>query len=460
MATNRTKITRFLLLGFLACSIATAAPLRVETFSEAIASAQNSKRPVAVYVHGSSWHGASRTFKEMLWDSEDFTKQLTQDAILTEIHIGQNIDEKNSKAAEAQRKDWSDKAIHSYPAVQIYASDGFLLKTIQGREIRVTTSAAALATNLNAVLEAASRRRELLAETASIRSKNGTGAEISQLVELIELPINRDPALVEQLKQADPADQSGWQARLSFGDWRFIRQVNSLIDAKKPDQALAEADKLLQSERFDPAQRALILGARGMALVAKNDLIAAWDSFEKARETDPEGANGNAVWRYGVRIAGTPLRVVVPPDSELSGKEIGENISRDHATYTVSSTDSEDSARHATLFAGAPAESGFAFHTKQEKGAHIVIDLQADCEIRALHITNRAGHIGRAESLTLWTSENGRKWKKTWNAEKSQPTWDVLLEKPTKARYLKLGLAPDRADYFHLRTVDIYGKRP
>lgn len=449
MATSSTDPLRFLFLSLLlGISTVAATPVRAKDFTEAM---KAPRCPVIVYVHGSSWHRASRMFYDQIWSSGDFTSQLRHDAILTDIHIRQNLSEEAAKQDAATRKGWDDKPIRTYPTLQVYAADGFLLKTIQGGDVREITSPAALATNLDAVLESAKRRSELLAEIAA-------GGGTAKLTELIELPINLDPALIGKLKQADPSDSSGWQARLSFKDWGFIREVTKLIDDKKPDEALAVADKLLESTRFDPGQHSLILGARGMALVAKGDLTAAWETFNKAHAADPKGANGTAVWRYGIRTAGIPLRVILPPDSILSGKDIGENISRDHATYTQSSTINDSAAKPETLFSGAPSASGFAFHTNQEKGAHIIIDLKASCEIRALRITNRLSYIQRAESLTLWTSDDGTRWTKAWAAGKAEPAWDILFAKPVQARYLKLGLTPDRADFLHLQTVDIYGK--
>ena len=113
-----------------------------------------------------------------------------------------------------------------------------------------------------------------------------------------------------------------------------------------------------------------------------------------------------------------------------------------------------------TLMKGRHAKGGFAFHTAAEKDAHIVIDLQDACEVRALRITNRSSQVARAESLTLWTSSDGSTWEKAWASESVQPAWDVLLKSPVTARYLKLGLDRKTPEHLHLKAVDAYGKRP
>jgi hypothetical protein len=88
-----------------------------------------------------------------------------------------------------------------------------------------------------------------------------------------------------------------------------------------------------------------------------------------------------------------------------------------------------------------------------------VIDLHGECEVRALLITNRESSRDRAESLTLWSSIDGKEWQKQWQAKEVLSSWDIFLEQPVKARFLKVGLDRKTPEFFHLNAVDIYGKR-
>jgi len=458
MATRRTN--GLILAALVVPFVLNAAPKTGEDFTGASALAEKEKCPFVIYVHGSSWHPASRIFREKIWESAAFRESLPDEVILTEIHLGQQLSEEEAKAQVEKLKGWKRRTVRTFPAIQIFGNDGHLLKTIQGREMRELVSASLVTAEIREVLGHAALRRDFLAAIVKAREEKKREAELEALSRLIELPLDDEPKIMEQLKAVDPDDSTGWQARLGFGNWEFMRRVSGLIKEGKLVEAVTEADRLLSVSRHSPEQRALILGAKAHALVAQDQLSEAWILFQEARETDPDGPNGKAIWRYGLRVAGMPLREILPADSVLTGKEIGANISRDHARYSLSSEQHGNPENYPTLMKGRHAKGGFAFHTAAEKDANIVIDLQDACEVRALRITNRSSQVARAESLTLWTSSDGTTWEKGWASESAQPAWDVLLKSPVTARYLKLGLDRKTPEHLHLKAVDVYGKRP
>ncbi|BDS07097.1 hypothetical protein NT6N_21370 [Oceaniferula spumae] len=449
---------RFLAASLLSFQLSHAAPSRVDTFVHSLTEAKASNKPIAVFVHGSSWHPASRLFGEKIWRSETFSSSLKHPVILTNIEIKQGLDKEAAKAEEEKYKGW--KSVTTYPAVQVYGSDGHLLKSYSGRELRILTTPESLADHLNHILAAAELRRTLLDELAKSRADNDPKQELVILTKLIDLSLNNEEKIVDQLKKVDPDDSSGWQARLSFRNWEFVRHISELIGKNETQQALTEIDRLLANPTYTPQQRCLIYGAKGRALVAEGNLNDAWNAFQQAYEADPKGANGIAMLRYGIRMAGIPLRESVPTDSALYGKDLGENLTRDYATFTLSSSNGDDPSQHASLFKGPFSGKGYAFHTASEKGAHIIIDLQATCQLKALQITNRNNNQERAATLTLWVSTDKENWTQVWSAEKSAPAWDILLDSSVSARFLKLGLNPETTDYLHLRGVNAYGTRP
>jgi hypothetical protein len=457
MATRKTKSLVLTLL--LSLQPAFAAPKEAVGFVKASALASKEGWPVVIYVHGSSWHPASRLFGEKVWQSQEFRSSLPDELILTDIHLKQLLSEEEAKAQAKGLEGWNRNTIRTFPAIQIFGADGHLLKTVQGREMREIISPDILSNLVRESLNAVAGRTALLAEIEEARKKKDTEKELEALIRLSELPLNPEEKIGEQLKAVDPDDRSGWQARLGFGEWEFVRHVSGLIKDGKTDEAVAEADRLLEISRHSPEQRSLILGAKATALVKQDKLSEAWVLFEEAKATDPEGPNGKAMWRYGVRVAGRPLRAVLPDGSALNGKELGENLSRDHATFSMSSSQHDNPEFHGSLFSGPSSPSGFAFHTGSEKDAHIVIDLHGECEVRALLITNRESSRDRAESLTLWSSIDGKEWQKQWQAKEVLSSWDIFLEQPVKARFLKVGLDRKTPEFFHLNAVDIYGKR-
>lgn len=348
-----------------------------DTFAEASALASKEGAPIVIYVHGSSWHPASRLFGEKIWSSAEFRSTLPDGVVLTDIHLKQLLDEEAAKAQAKELEGWNRKTIRTFPALQVFGADGHLLKTVQGREMREIISPAILSKIVQEALVSMAQRKDLLAEIEAARQKKDAEKELEALIRLVK------------------------QAKLS----------------------------------------------------------EAWVLFEEAKATDPEGPNGKAMWRYGVRVAGLPLRATLPKGSSLNGKELGENLSRGHASFTMSSSQHDNPEFHSSLFGGPFAPSGFAFHTGSEKDAHIVIDLQGECEIRALLVTNRASSKERAESLTLGSSSDGKEWQTQWQAGEVLPFWGIHLETPVKARFLKLGLDRKTPEFFHLTAVDIYGKR-
>jgi len=101
----------------------------------------------------------------------------------------------------------------------------------------------------------------------------------------------------------------------------------------------------------------------------------------------------------------------------------------------------------------------FAFHTEGTGQDYIIIDLRRLSLVTGIQIWNRTHPKAgpRARTLTMWTSMTQEfKDEPVWKAQELQDVWDVELEKPVKARYVKLGLT-DRAP-FHLKQVKIFGE--
>ncbi len=375
--------------------------------------------------------------------------------VLTDIEIKQQLEKEEAEKHAASFKGWNQNSVRTYPAIQLYGFDGHLLHTLSGAELRNLASPVSLAQYLDTFARHAGQRRKLLTQIAA----TGETEKLFLLSQLAELPLNNEPKIVERLKALDPEDTTGWQARLSFKNWDFVRHITGLVNNDKHEEALTEIERQLKVPGHSPERLALIHGAKGRVLAADGKLTEAWTAFQRAHQYDPKGPNGIAMLAYGKRVAGVPLREALPDNSALLGKEIGENISRDHATVTLSSASSDDPSQYQFLFKGPYAKVGFAIHTDAEKDAHCIIDLQAPCTIKALRITNRKTQAVRAKTLTVWASEDQKSWQQIWAAEKEEPAWDILLEKPLIARYLKVGLNAPKPEYLNLQSIDIFGSR-
>ncbi|SHJ40692.1 F5/8 type C domain-containing protein [Rubritalea squalenifaciens DSM 18772] len=453
---------RTLLIYLLGITSLFAAPTRSNSFPEALSTAKSTKTPVAVLLYASSWHLASKRFHDQLWQAEPFTKELRSSVILTQIDVPQLLDKEEAKKFSASNKGWNQKAIKSYPAIQLYSPDGFLLKTYQGRELRVLTSPLALAAHIDKVVAESMTRDSLLAQIKKARETKNSEKEAALLAKRAGLTINQEAKMVEQLLNADPKDQSGWQARLSFKGWDFVRHISDLISKEETDKAMREVDSMLKSDAYTLEQRVLILGAKGRILVAQNKLEEAWSYFNKAYETAPDSAEAIAMLDYGRHQAGIPLRLAFPDGSPFNDNYYGNNLTKDNATYTTSSSEGNTSD-HDTLFSGRYAKQGFAFHTKKEARPHIVIDLKHKASINAIHIVNRHRRLHeRAASLAVWISDDSTNWSKVWSADGAKAEWNIILNKegskaPT-GKFLKIGLDSDQPEHLHLQAVDVLGE--
>ena len=154
-----------------------------------------------------------------------------------------------------------------------------------------------------------------------------------------------------------------------------------------------------------------------------------------------------------------PLLLAATPADLKSGK-YGALIS-EKAAVRVSSTSSHDTPEtHLNLVSGDTVPC--AFHTSQEKQPWVVLKLERPSLVRAVEILNRQDGSGfREASLAVSLSMDGKTWKEIWNAGgKAEDKWIIPVADGAgeKAAYIKLGLTQEKAEFFHLSRVSVYGK--
>ena len=306
MAKNRTKATHLLLSLALAVAFSLnvqAAATRAPTFTKALPIAKSKGQPLLVLVHGSSWHTASQRLNDLVWQDYGFSHLLSSSVVMTSIHIRQNQTKDAAELEKKNREGWN-KSISTYPAVQVYSSDGQILATMQGRALIKSATAEKLAALLNPLIEAANLRTKLLSQYQSAAAAGKHTDAIKKLCQLNELPINKEPDILKMLERVDPSDRSGWQAQISFSGWDYMRDITKRLEEGQAVEVLAETERALKSRANTPDQRTIIYGARGRALVALDRKDDAWICFQKAAAEVPNSANGKAVLNYGRRVTG------------------------------------------------------------------------------------------------------------------------------------------------------------
>jgi hypothetical protein len=450
-------------LCLIASQPVTAAPVWVKQFPAAQQEAARKGSCVAVLVHGGAWQRASRRLLEDVWQTPDFRKALQQPVILTEIAIGQSLTKEEQQQQQEASKGWDSKTVRTFPAIQVYFPNGQLVKTIAGRELfAIADSPEQLATEVDTILRLARQRHELL--VALQGTQRPAEDVIRDFDSLRKLTLDTQSADLELLKKMDPEDQLGLAGPLTFKGWNYIRDVTASLEDGVQDEELDAVEKMLANEHYTPDQKALIWCAKGMLLAASDKAEEAWQAYSEGHAVDPTGPNGQAVLRYGMRTVGQRLRVGPDPDNPVATRLTGGNLTANSGKLALSSADPGHNTpeSHASLFQGELKE--FAFHTQEEMGPFAVIDLGEVCRVEAVEVVNRHSNADRARDIGLWSSVDGVRWKPLWQATAVASQWVIDLtiqpDGAESARYLKLGLPPNRSGILHLRAVNAFGLRP
>jgi len=102
-------------------------------------------------------------------------------------------------------------------------------------------------------------------------------------------------------------------------------------------------------------------------------------------------------------------------------------------------------------------ETDFAFHTRNESGAWVTIDLGKPKRITRVFVLNRNGAQDRAIGMSLYISSDGKRQQKVWTATQGLPEWNVQLKKPIVGRYVTLKHPDNVAGILHLKKVKVFG---
>lgn len=302
--------------------------------------------------------------------------------------------------------------------------------------------------------------------TAALEDLKGRPAEFRrEFLLLRQLPLDVQPEDRALLEAADPHDELGLAGPLDFGGWNFIRETAGRAADGVTEAELDAVDSMLANDHYSGGQRALLWCGKGMLLAAAGRADDAWEAYQAAHRADPDGPDGRAALRHGHRTVGQALRVGPDPDSPLAAKLKGGNLTTDpRTTITLSSRDPayDDPAGHDSLCRGPLRE--FAFHSQDEPGPFVVVDLGERCRVEAVEVLNRVSNAQRAAGLTLWVSDDASAWRQAWQAADVTQHWMVDLTGAEgggmMARYLKLGLPDGQRGMLHLRAVNAFGRRP
>ena len=105
---------------------------------------------------------------------------------------------------------------------------------------------------------------------------------------------------------------------------------------------------------------------------------------------------------------------------------------------------------------------GNAFHTGKDTSPWAMVVLPGSSDITAVTVVNAGGGQNgpRQVPLRIWLSDDGKEWAEVFASDACQDEWTCKLPAPAKAKYVKVGRAPEvRAEFFHLHKILVYGKK-
>lgn len=250
---------RTIFVLFFALSLSVFGAKRASDFTEALELAKSGGADIAVLFHGSEWCLPGRPLAE-LWETQKFADGFGDDVVLVAIDAKEHPDE--SEQALAKRNEACPVGPRSYPAVMLFDREGRLVARRDGVvEIKMM---GALGPAIQRAIEVRSRRDALWAK-ADASAGDQAAKFYGEGLDLMALglgPKNIYKPVLDQLKAADPENQSGYAARYEFPGMGLVSQATKWAGEKKFEEADAEISRWLNERRLTPDQRQIAWSAR------------------------------------------------------------------------------------------------------------------------------------------------------------------------------------------------------
>lgn len=282
-------------LLLIATSIAlTAAP--VADFASALEQAKTAKAPIVVFLHGSDWNKTGETMLKA-WNDPRFADVAGKDLLTVSIDRKENPSE--AEKAAAKRNEACQPPCRSLPAVALYDNEGRLVATRSGAaEIRESGGLPATVKSMRAVLTDRDSLWKRATGSSGAQRASLFGAGLDRMNQGLG-PKNIYQPILDEIRKADPNDQSGYTGKYTFNRDALLGMV--MDKAKKNEQAAAEQElgKWLRNTRLSPRQ-VQELHATRFALYQRwpEKKSQARNALEDMRKADPKSDLGLAAASY------------------------------------------------------------------------------------------------------------------------------------------------------------------
>jgi hypothetical protein len=236
-----------------------AAATQVADFEAALAKARETKAPVAVFIHGSDWN---RPGEELLkvWNDPRLAESAGAATLLVAIDRKENPTDADK--ATTQRNAKCAPPVGSLPAVALYDCEGRLVGVRSGTpEIDAAGGLPATVRLLLAILH---KRDDAWARAASATGPQKAvllAAGLNAMGQGLG-PGNIYQNILDQIKVADPKDESGCASACSFNPWSLLGMVFDKVRGNEHAAAEEELAKWGRNSRLGARQRQELHAAR------------------------------------------------------------------------------------------------------------------------------------------------------------------------------------------------------
>jgi len=272
-------------------------------FEAAKAQAFKEGKDLLIDFTGSDWCGWCIKLNKEVFQHEEFKVGVKDKFVLVELDFPRNKTKITAEALAQNKKLAEDYAVRGYPTI--------MLTDAQGRPYAKTGYRAGgpqnYVTHLDELRSGRVARDEAFAAAAKVEGVEKAKA-LAMVLESIELPEAMVDkfygGVAEQIKAADPNDESGYQKGLKLKERiaEFRNQVNEKARARDMDGALKLSDDILAEGGFTPVQSQQLTMTRAMILASMQRYDDALQAVDKALEVAPESKDNEGILKLRGRF--------------------------------------------------------------------------------------------------------------------------------------------------------------
>jgi len=266
------------------------------SYEEGLKLAANEHRDLLIFVHGSDWCRPGERFKQSIWDDPKFATSLGDGFVRLSVDVLENPSEAQAEELSKRTKGFKVK-FRTYPVLLLIDASGDIYETIAGSNYPQT-----LQETVDQI-SAARRDREIRDYFAQQAKKAKDNAEkASLLFEALQVDAGNQQKLLTLLKQADPKDEAGFLANVTFDRNKMLADSRALAANGKHKEAIQSLNEMLQ-ESLEVEQQQWIRTAMGQVYRAwKGHEKEAYDAYMSAHELNPQSVPGIASLRLALKF--------------------------------------------------------------------------------------------------------------------------------------------------------------